>query len=163
LPKRAITFRRSTATVSTAVLLTGMLSAYGSITSPASAAPEQLTIAIAWTGPQAAGMPTLMAMYNKENPSVHWTLVENVTEEKLLAEEAAGDAPAVAMLDTTNLVATMATTGAILPLKSFIAMSKLNMNQFTSASVYSNTYLGAQYALPFFEDTYGLYYNKTLF
>lgn len=34
--------------------------------------------------------------------------MENVTEEKLLAEEAAGDAPSAAMLDTTNLVATMA-------------------------------------------------------
>ena len=120
-------------------------------------------MAIAWTGTQAAGVPPLLAMYNKENPSVHWNLVENVTEEKLLAEEAAGDAPSVAMLDTTNLVATMATTAAILPLQPYISSSKLDLNQFTPASLYSNTYLGAQYALPFFEDTYGLYYNKTLF
>ncbi len=90
-------------------------------------------------------------------------LVENVTEEKLLAEEAAGDAPSVAMLNTTNLVATMATTAAILPLQPYISSSKLAMNQFTPASLYSNTYLGAQYALPVFEDPYGLYYNKTLF
>jgi multiple sugar transport system substrate-binding protein len=67
------------------------------------------------------------------------------------------------MLDTTNLVATMATTAAILPLQPYISNSKLNLNQFTPASLYSNTYLGAQYAQPFFEDTYGLYYNKTFF
>ena len=120
-------------------------------------------MAIAWTGTQAAGVPPLLAIYNKENPTVHWNLVENVTEEKLLAEEAASDAPSVAMLNTTNLVATMATSTAILPLKPYISSSKLNMDQFTPASLYSNTYLGAQYALPFFEDTYGLYYNKTLF
>lgn len=125
--------------------------------------PEQLTLAIAWTGTQAATMPPLLKIYNEEHPDVHWNLVENVTEQKLLAEEAAGDAPSAAILDTTNLVASMATTGAILPLQSDISNSKLNMNQFTSASLYSNTYLGAQYALPFFEDTYALYYNKTLF
>jgi multiple sugar transport system substrate-binding protein len=120
-------------------------------------------MAIAWTGTQAAGVPPLLKIYNKAHPDVHWNLVENVTEQKLLAEEAAGDAPSVAMLDTTNLVASMATTGAILPLKSYISASKLNLGQFTTASLYSNTYLGAQYAMPFFEDTYALYYNKTLF
>jgi multiple sugar transport system substrate-binding protein len=125
--------------------------------------PEQLTIAIAWTGQQAATMPPLIKMYNQEHPDVHWNLVENVTEQKLLAEEAAGNAPSAAILDTTNLVASMATTGAILPLKSDISSSKLNLNQFTAASLYSNSYLGAQYALPFFEDTYALYYNKTMF
>ena len=125
--------------------------------------PEQLTMAIAWTGMQAATVPPLLKIYNKEHPTVHWNLVENVTEQKLLAEEAAGDGPSVAMLDTTDLVATMATSSAILPLKSDIASSKLNLNQFTPASLYSNSYLGAQYALPFFEDTYALYYNKAMF
>jgi multiple sugar transport system substrate-binding protein len=148
-------------------VLIGSLAGCGS-SSPSSAAgtksnPEQLTLAIAWTGTQAAGVPPLLQIYNQEHPDVHWNLVENVTEQKLLAEEAAGDAPSVAMLDTTNLVASMATSGAILPLQSDISSAGLNMNQFTPASLYSNTYLGAQYALPFFEDTYALYYNKTLF
>jgi multiple sugar transport system substrate-binding protein len=147
-------------------LLAGALAACSS--SPSGGAgtkadPEQLTIAIAWTGQQAATMPPLLKIYNQEHPDVHWNLVENVTEQKLLAEEAAGDAPSAAILDTTNLVASMATTGAILPLKSDISSSKLNLNQFTTASLYSNSYLGAQYALPFFEDTYALYYNKTMF
>ncbi|HXW82251.1 MAG TPA: extracellular solute-binding protein [Acidimicrobiales bacterium] len=152
-------------TIGSAVLLGATLTASGGLTSSAwaSSAPEQLTMAIAWTGTQAAGVPPLLATYNKENPGVHWNLVENVSEEKLLAEEAAGDAPSIAMLGTTNYVATLATTSAILPLQPYITSSKLNMNQFTPASLYSNTYLGAQYALPFFEDTYGLYYNKTLF
>ncbi|WP_433293694.1 extracellular solute-binding protein [Pseudonocardia sp. CA-142604] len=125
--------------------------------------PEQLTMAIAWTGTQAAGVPPLLKIYNQEHPNVHWNLVDNVNEQKLLAEEAAGDAPSVAMLDTTDLVASMATSGAILPLQSYISSNKLNVNDFTPASLYSNSYLGAQYALPFFEDTYALYYNKTLF
>lgn len=133
------------------------------IASAASASPEQLTFDIAWTGTQAAGVPPLIKLYNKEHPSVHWSVVENVSEQKLLAEEAAGDAPSAAMLITTDLVATMATTGAIVPLKPYVSASKFNLGQFTPASLYSNSYLGAQYALPFFEDTYGLYYNKTLF
>ena len=105
-------------------LLTATLTTYAGGNNPTWASgnsPEQLTMAIAWTGTQAAGVPPLLAMYNKENPSVHWNLVENVTEEKLLAEEAAGDAPSVAMLNTTNLVATMATTAAILPLRPYIS------------------------------------------
>lgn len=126
-------------------------------------APEQLTMAIAWTGDPAKAVQTLLDTYNASHKSVHWNLVTGVDEQKLLAEEAAGNAPSVAMLNTTNLVATMATKGAILPLASYIKQSKLNMNQFTHASLYSNSLLGQQYALPFFEDTYGLYYNKALF
>lgn len=152
--------------VGSAALLAGALAACSS--SPPSGAgtkadPEQLTLAIAWTGAQAATLPPLLKIYNEQNPDVHWNLVENVTEQKLLAEEAAGDAPSAAILNTTNLVASMATSGAILPLQPDISSSKLNLSQFTSASLYSNTYLGAQYALPFFEDTYALYYSKTLF
>ncbi|GAA3104664.1 ABC transporter substrate-binding protein [Pseudonocardia yunnanensis] len=142
--------------------LSGCSSSQSSSTGTA-ANPEQLTMAIAWTGTQAAGIPPLLKIYNQEHPNVHWNLVENVNEQKLLAEEAAGDAPSVAMLDTTDLVASMATSGAILPLQSYISSSKLDVNEFTPASLYSNSYLGAQYALPFFEDTYALYYNKTLF
>jgi multiple sugar transport system substrate-binding protein len=150
-------------------LLIGVLAACSSSPSSGSGAtgtkadPEQLTMAIAWTGTQAAGVPPLLKIYNQQHPDVHWNLIENVTEQKLLAEEAAGNAPSVAMLDTTNLVASMATDGAIQPLQPYVSSSKLNLGQFTYASLYSNTYLGAQYALPFFEDTYALYYNKALF
>jgi multiple sugar transport system substrate-binding protein len=163
--KKTRTLKTCTATLSAAALLASTMAVSGGFADAAfaSSSPEQLTMAIAWTGTQAAGVPPLLAIYNKENPTVHWNLVENVTEEKLLAEEAASDAPSVAMLNTTNLVASMATSTAILPLQPYISSSKLNMDQFTPASLYSNTYLGAQYALPFFEDTYGLYYNKTLF
>jgi multiple sugar transport system substrate-binding protein len=163
--KKTRTLKTCTATLGAAALLASTMAVSGGFADAAfaSGSPEQLTMAIAWTGTQAAGVPPLLAIYNKENPTVHWNLVENVTEEKLLAEEAASDAPSVAMLNTTNLVASMATSTAILPLQPYISSSKLNMDQFTPASLYSNTYLGAQYALPFFEDTYGLYYNKTLF
>lgn len=162
--KHSRALKTCTASLGSAALLASSLTAFGGFTNAASASsPEQLTMAIAWTGTQAMTVPPLLAMYNKEHPSVHWNLVQNVTEQKLLAEEAAGDAPSVAMLITTDLVATMATTSAILPLQPYISKSKLNLKQFTPASLYSNSYLGAQYALPFFEDTYGLYYNKTLF
>lgn len=125
--------------------------------------PEQLNMAIAWTGAPAKAVQSLLDTYNKSQTKVHWNLVTNVTEEKLLAEEAAGNAPSVAMLNTTNLVATMATKGAILPLQPLIQKSHFDMSQFTHASLYSNSLLGQQYALPFFEDTYALYYNKALF
>lgn len=165
-PRRARFSRIGFGALAFETLLAGALA--GCSSSPSGgpgtkAHPEQLTIAVAWTGQQAATMPPLLKLYNQEHPDVHWNLVENVTEQKLLAEEAAGDAPSVAMLDTTNLVASMATTGAILPLKSYISSSRLSVGQFTTASLYSNSYLGAQYALPFFEDTYGLYYNKAMF
>src|ERR1700685_18070 len=119
-PRRARLIRTSFCALSFGALLLSALAACSS--NPSSGAgtkanPEQLTLAIAWTGTQAAGVPPLLKMYNQEHPDVHWNLVENVTEQKLLAEEAAGDAPSAAMLDTTNLVASMATTGAILPLQ----------------------------------------------
>src|ERR1700749_949109 len=88
--------RACLATLGCGALLSGTTSGYGGLLTQAhagSAPAEQLTLAIAWTGTQAAGVPPLLKIYNQEHPSAHWNLVENVNEQKLLAEEAAGDAP----------------------------------------------------------------------
>jgi len=124
--------------------------------------PVNLVMAVRWTGAPARAVTTLLQIYQKSHPGVHVTLQQGVTSQKLLAQIAAGNPPNVAMLNTTNYVPTFAAKGAILYLKPFIQKSHLNLSEFTPASLYSNSLLGYQYAMPFFEDTYGLYYNKTL-
>ena len=74
---------------STAALASAPLGA-----STASATPEQLTLAIAWTGTQVAAVPPLIDRYTREHRSVHWNVIENVTEQKLLAEERGCGRPA---------------------------------------------------------------------
>ncbi len=144
------------------VLATGTSLAFASSSQHRTVAQVNLVMAVRWTGAPAHAVATLLQMYEKTHPGVHVILQEGVTSQKLLAEVAAGNPPNVAMLNTTNYVPTFAAKGAILYLQPFIQRSHLNMNQFTPASLYSNSLLGHQYAMPFFEDTYAMYYNKTL-
>lgn len=142
----------------------------GAMTSIAVAAPANhrgstnvsLVMAVRWTGQPAEAVASLLKIYEKTHPGIHVTLEQGVTSQKLLAEITAGNPPNVAMLNTTNYVPTFAAKGAILYLAPWIQKSHLNLKQFTEASLVSNSLVGKQYAMPFFEDTYGLYYNKTL-
>jgi multiple sugar transport system substrate-binding protein len=139
----------------------------GSVATAQAASTRNLVFTLAWSGPTGLiqTMDAIVNDYNKTHAGdgVHWTVEANYDEQKLLAAVAAGDPPAASMMGTTAYVPTYAAKGAILNLTSYIKKSKLNLNQFTYTSLYSNSLLGVQYALPFFEDTYGLYYNKTLF
>ena len=152
----------TTAALAFGVLAAGTSLAFASSGQHRTGAKLNLVMAVRWTGAPARAVATLLQTYEKTHPGVHVTLQQGVTSQKLLAEVAAGDPPNVAMLNTTNYVPTFAAKGAILYLQPFITRSHLNMNQFTPASLYSNSLLGRQYAMPFFEDTYAMYYNKAL-
>lgn len=158
--------RRLLAPAVASILAVSALSlSLNSVSVAATGKTENLVLALAWSGPTnlIATMRAIVADYNRTHPGVHWTVVYNYSEEKLLSDIAANRAPAADMLITTQFVPTLAAKGAIQNLTPYIQKAHLQMSQFTPASLYSNSLLGVQYALPFFEDTYGLYYNKTLF
>ena len=145
----------------------GMLAAStGVASSPTLAAgkPVQLVMAMRWSTPGLIStMTSILNVYNRTHPGVHWTLVPNYPHVKLLAAIAAGTPPSVDMLNTTILVPSFAAQGAIKSLVPYIRQSHFNLGQFTKPSLLSNSLVGVQYAMPYFEDTYAMYYNKALF
>lgn len=126
--------------------------------------PEHLVMSLNWSGEESQSvMNEIINIYNSQHPNVKWTIEPAFTEDKLLAQIAAGNPPSASMLKTTDFVPTFAAKGAIQSLEPWIKKDNFDLNQFAQASTYSASLLGHQYALPYFMDTYGLYYNKDLF
>jgi len=124
---------------------------------------ENLTAWSAWGQPATIqALHGLFDIYNSQHPSVHWNLVSgpNIDETKLLAAIVAGNAPDMAFVGTVDLIGSWGRRGALTNLNPLIQRDHFNMNQFTPGAVVSVQAAGQQYALPFFEDTYMLYYNK---
>ncbi len=82
---------------------------------------------------------------------------------KILSAISGGNPPDIIDLGGTIQLASWANEGAIMPLNSFIAASKLNMSQFVPDALKPVTVNGQVYALPFMDFTAGLLYNKKLF
>jgi multiple sugar transport system substrate-binding protein len=136
-------------------------------TIPASARPahnvENLVAWSAWGQPATIqALHSLFDIYNSEHPNVHWTLVSgaNISETKLLSAIVAGNAPDMAFVGDIELIGSWGRRGALTNLTPLIQRDHFNMNQFTPGAVSAGQAGGQQYALPFFEDTYMLYYNK---
>jgi ABC-type glycerol-3-phosphate transport system substrate-binding protein len=128
------------------------------------AGPDQLSIWINWAdAPVLKAFHGLSPGYKPSHPGVHWSVVSAVSEDKFVAAITAGTPPDVSMLGTTYYVGSLAASGAALDLQPYISKSRLNLNDFTSAALTSVSAFGHQYAMPFLEDTYMLYYNKKLF
>jgi multiple sugar transport system substrate-binding protein len=139
----------------------------GSSIVPASAKPvhavEQLTAWSAWGQPATIkALQGLFAIYNSQHPNVHWNLVSgpNIDETKLLSAIVAGNAPDMAFVGDIELVGSWGRRGALTDLTPLIQRDHFDMNQFTPGAVTAVQAGGQDYALPFFEDTYMLYYNK---
>ncbi len=125
--------------------------------------PEELSIWLNWSDtPVVTAFNGLISEYNRTHPSVHWKVVSSVQEDKFVASVTAGSPPDVAMLGTTYYVGSLAASGAALDLTPYITKGHLNLSDFTHAALSSVSAFGRQYAMPFLEDTYMLYYNKTL-
>jgi multiple sugar transport system substrate-binding protein len=123
---------------------------------------EQLVAWSAWGQPATIqALHSLFDIYNSEHPNVHWTLVSgpNISETKLLSAIVAGNAPDMAFVGDINLVGSWGRRGALTDMTPLIKRDHFNMNQFTPGSVIGGQAGGQQYSLPFFEDTYMLYYN----
>ncbi len=124
---------------------------------------ENLTAWSAWGQPATIkALHSLFDIYNRQHPNVHWNLVSgpNIDETKLLAAIVAGNSPDMAFVGTVDLIGSWGRRGALADLTPLIQRDHFDMNQFTHGAVVSVQAAGHQYALPFFEDTYMLYYNK---
>jgi multiple sugar transport system substrate-binding protein len=127
---------------------------------------HRVTNLTAWSAwgqpPTIKALHALFDMYNRTHPNVHWSLISgpNIGETKLLSSIVGGNAPDMAFIGSIDLVGSWGRRGALTDLTPLIQRDHFSMAQFTPGAVAAVQAGGHFYALPFFEDTYMLYYNK---
>ncbi len=156
-----------------AAVLAGVLvlvaagAAAGSGTAPAGkaakAAPTPLTIWVGWSARELSVFKSVVAEYDKKNPNVTVNVVGSINDNKIVAAIRAGTAPDVVSSFNSYNVGIYCGTGGWINLAPLMAQSHISASMFPAATQYYTQYNGVRCALPLLADTYGLYYNKTLF
>jgi multiple sugar transport system substrate-binding protein len=143
------------------VVVVGASSAAGSSAAPA--APTKLTIWVGWSARELGVFKQVVAEYDKNNPSVTVNVVGSINDNKIVAAIRAGTAPDVVSSFNSYNVGVYCGTGGWINLAPLMAQSHISASIFPATTRYYTQYNGVRCALPLLADTYGLYYNKTLF
>jgi len=128
------------------------------------ASPTKLTVWVGWSaGHELTVFKQVAAEYDKAHPDITLSIVGGITDTKIVAAIRSGQAPDVVSSFNSYNVGIYCGTGAWRDLAPFMAKSHIKASMFPAATLYYTQYEGKRCALPLLADTYGLYYNKTLF
>jgi ABC-type glycerol-3-phosphate transport system substrate-binding protein len=123
----------------------------------------KLKVWVGWSSRELSVFKKIVAEYDKKHPEVSISVVGGIDDPKIVAAIRGGNAADVtSSFDSTN-VGNYCTSGAWINLKPLLDKDKIPLSTFPKTSVYYTSYKGVQCALPFLADTWGLYYNTTLF
>jgi ABC-type glycerol-3-phosphate transport system substrate-binding protein len=123
-----------------------------------------LKVWVGWSaGHELTVFKQLAGQYEKQHKDIKLDVVGGITDDKIVAAIRSGNAPDVVSSFNSYNVGIYCGTGAWLDLKPFLSKSHVSMSLFPAATRYYTQYSGKQCALPLLADTYGLYYNKSLF
>jgi multiple sugar transport system substrate-binding protein len=125
--------------------------------------PTKLTIWVGWTQRELSVFKKVVAEYDQSHPDVTVDVLGGVNDNKIVAAIRAGDAPDVVSSFNSYNVGSYCSTGAWVDLTPFLKQDHIAVGSFPAAPRYYTSYAGKQCALPLLADSYGLYYNKTLF
>jgi len=131
--------------------------------STTSAGPTNLTIWVGWSARELGVFKSVVADYETSHPNVKVKVVGSVNDDKIIAAIHSGDVPDVVSSFTSANVGNYCSTGAWIDLAPLLKKSNLTANEFPKASQYYTQFDGTRCALPLLADSYGFYYNKTLF
>jgi multiple sugar transport system substrate-binding protein len=128
------------------------------------AGPVKLTVWVGWSaGKELVTFKQVAAEYDKAHKDVTLDVVGGITDQKITAAIRAGNPPDIVSSFNSYDVGIYCGTGAWLDLAPFMQKSHISTSIFPKATMYYTQYAGKRCALPLLADTYGLYYNKTLF
>jgi multiple sugar transport system substrate-binding protein len=123
-----------------------------------------LTIWVGWSaGTELISFKKLIAEYVKQHKDVSVKVVGGINDDKIIAALRAGNAPDVVSSFQSNNVGVYCPSGGWIDLGPYLKRDHVDVNQFPAGPRYYTAYKGIRCALPLLADTYGLYYNKTLF
>ena len=146
-----------------AVVVVAASSAAGSSAAPAAPRRHQLTIWVGWSARELGVFKQVVAEYDKTNPNVTVNVVGSINDNKIVAAIRAGTAPDVVSSFNSYNVGVYCGTGGWINLAPLMAQSHISASTSRRRRRYYTQYDGVRCALPLLADTYGLYYNKTLF
>ena len=155
-----------------AVLLTLALTASGCGSSKKSAqttnssskvAPANISIWTPFVAPELNTFKAVVKDFEAANPGIHVKVVGGTNDDKIVAAIRGGNAPDVAQSFSSDNTGAFCPSGAWIDLASYMNKDGIKDTIFPKAPRDYTQFQGKRCALPMLADTYGLYYNKTLF
>ncbi len=131
--------------------------------SATSAKPVTLTVWVGWSARELGVFKKVIGEYDAMHADVAIKLVGGINDNKIVAAIRAGHAPDVVSSFNSYNVGIYCGTGGWIDLAPYMKKSGIQASDFPPATRYYTQYGGKRCALPLLADTYGLYYNKTLF
>ena len=126
--------------------------------------PTKLTVWVGWSaGHELTAFKKLAAEYQSQHKDVSLSVVGGITDTKIVAAIRAGNAPDVVSSFNSYNVGVYCGTKGWIDLAPLLKQSNISASIFPSVAQYYTEYNGTRCALPLLADSYGLYYNKTLF
>jgi multiple sugar transport system substrate-binding protein len=123
----------------------------------------QLTIWVGWSARELKEFKGVVSEYDAKHPDVTVKVVGSINDTKITNAIRSGNPPDVVSSFTSANVGVYCGTGAWIDLAPFLKKSNVSLSQFPKTSLYYTQFKGKRCALPLLADSYGLYYNKTLF
>jgi multiple sugar transport system substrate-binding protein len=126
---------------------------------------DNLTVWAGWSASthELKVFKSVVAEYDRKHPNVTVKVVGDINDNKITAAIRTGTVPDVVSSFNSYNVGTYCGTGGWIDLSPLLHKAHIDPKMFPSAPRYYTQYKGKRCALPLLADTYGLYYNKTLF
>ena len=130
-----------------------------------SSKPLKLTAWVGWSAGthELKAFKSLVDEYNAKQKNIRVNVVGDINDTKIIAAIRSGTAPDIVSSFNSYNVGNYCGTGGWIDLSSYLKKDHVDVNGFPAATRYYTEFGGKRCALPLLADTYGLYYNKTLF
>jgi multiple sugar transport system substrate-binding protein len=128
-----------------------------------SSSPTKLTVWVGWSARELSVFTKVVNEYDQSHPNVQIKVVGGINDNKIVAAIRAGNAPDVVSSFNSYNVGTYCASGGWIDLSKHMQESGVSASAFPAATQYYTQFDGKRCALPLLADTYGLYYNKSLF
>jgi multiple sugar transport system substrate-binding protein len=147
----------------TVLLALGSAAVAATAATTRSSSPTTLTVWVGWSARELGVFTKVVNEYDRAHPNVKVKVVGSINDNKIVAAIRAGNAPDVVSSFNSYNVGTYCATGGWIDLSQRMRQSGIKASMFPAATQYYTQFAGKRCALPLLADTYGLYYNKTLF
>ncbi len=116
-----------------------------------------------FTDREAAAIAGVVQDFEATHPKIHVVIKDGQDDAKMTQAISAGQGPDLGLSYSTDIVGKFCHSGAWLDLAPYIARDSVDMSKIPPSVQAYTKFENKQCTMPFLADTYGLYYNKTMF
>ena len=133
------------------------------IASPGSQASGNITFWHFFTDRESAAIQSVVNDFEASHPKIKVTVKDGQDDDKMTQAIAAGGGPDVGLSFSTDIVGKFCQSGAWQDLTPYIKRDKINLSDIPTPVLNYTQFNGKRCTMPFLNDAYGIYYNKTMF